>query len=73
MGVTKARHSKPGVETAEFYRETKWCAQCERYVRFLMSVNHSYCIDCGGRVKLMSGDDTQRFGDAVQRHKWQAS
>jgi len=57
----------------EFYNEQKWCDDCQRYVRFLMSVNHSYCIDCGGRVRLFSGDDKQTFQDHVQRHKWQAS
>lgn len=58
---------------AEFYNEQKWCDDCNRYVRFLMSVNHSYCIECGGRVRLFSGDDKQSFEDNVQRHKWQAS
>ncbi|MAD34899.1 MAG: hypothetical protein CMJ88_14235 [Planctomycetes bacterium] len=57
----------------EFYSEQKWCDQCQSYVRFLMSINHSYCIDCGGRVRLFSGDDKRSFQDTVQRHKWQAS
>jgi rRNA maturation endonuclease Nob1 len=59
--------------TVEFYAETKWCEACRRYVRFLMSIDHSYCIDCGGRVRLFSRADRARFGEAVQRHKWQAS
>jgi len=57
----------------EFYTETKWCEACRRYVGFLMSVDHSYCIDCGGRVRLFSGNDRARFGETVQRHRWQAS
>ena len=57
----------------EFYRETKWCDHCRTYVRFLMSVDHSFCVQCGGRVRLFSGNDDQRFTDTVQRHKWQAS
>lgn len=57
----------------EFYREQKWCAQCKTYVRFLMSVNHSFCVQCGGRVRLFSSDDDRGFTDTVQRHKWQAS
>jgi len=57
----------------EFYSEQKWCDPCGGYVRFLMSVNHSYCIDCGGRVRLFSRDDSRDFQDTVQRHKWQAS
>lgn len=57
----------------EYYRETKWCAQCQTYVRFLMSVNHSFCVQCGARVRLFSSDDDRGFTDTVQRHKWQAS
>ncbi|HEB52043.1 MAG TPA: hypothetical protein ENI87_02185 [bacterium] len=57
----------------EFYNEQKWCEHCQSYVRFLMSVNHSYCIECGGRVRLFSRSDKERFQDTVQRHKWQAS
>lgn len=59
--------------TCEFYNERKWCDQCGTYVRYLMSVNHSYCIDCGQRVRLFNRNDTAGFQDRVQRHKWQAS
>lgn len=58
---------------SEFYDEQKWCEQCKGYVRFLMSVNFSYCVHCGGRVRLFSRNDGQQFEDHVQRHKWQAS
>lgn len=57
----------------EFYDEAKWCDQCKGYVRFLMSVNHSFCVQCGGRVRLFNRDDGSRFSETVQRHKWQAS
>ncbi len=57
----------------EFYNEQKYCDHCQSYVRFLMSVNHSYCIECGGRVRLFSREDKQSFQETVQRHKWQAS
>jgi hypothetical protein len=57
----------------EFYNEQKFCDHCQDYVRFLMSVNHSYCIECGGRVRLFSREDKQSFQETVQRHKWQAS
>lgn len=63
----------PAMQDTEFYRETKWCEQCKDYVRFLMSVNHSYCVHCGGRVRLFSRDDGRQFVDHVQRHKWRAS
>lgn len=67
------RNDRPTMTNDEYYRETKWCAQCQSYVRFLMSVNHSFCVQCGGRVRLFSGDDDRQFLDGVQRHKWQAS
>jgi hypothetical protein len=57
----------------EFYREEKWCDACRGYVRFLMSINHSYCITCGGRVRLFNRNDSRNFQETVQRHKWQAS
>ena len=57
----------------EFYNEQKWCEHCRQYVSFLMSVNYSYCVTCGGRVRLFSRDDADRFQQNVQRHKWQAS
>jgi len=56
-----------------YYDEMKYCQDCKRYVRFLMSVNYSYCVDCGGRVRLFSNEDAERFQEHVQRHKWQAS
>jgi len=58
---------------ASYYQEKKWCEHCKTYVRYLMSFDHSYCADCGHRVRLFSRDDARRFSDTVQRHKWQAS
>jgi len=64
--ATKSRSS-------EFYDEQKWCEHCQGYVKFLMSVNHSYCVHCGNRVRLFSRNDSEQFQGHVQRHKWQAS
>lgn len=74
-GVTNAPRNTmiPPTTNTEFYTEAKWCESCKSYVRFLMSVNHSYCVTCGGRVRLFNRDDSSRFGETVQRHKWQAS
>lgn len=58
---------------ADYNNERKWCEQCKEYVRYLMSVDHSYCAECGGRVRLFSRDDSRRFSEHVQRHKWRAS
>lgn len=73
--MTNARRNLtiPPTTNTEFYTEAKWCEACNEYVRFLMSVNHSYCVTCGGRVRLFNRDDGSRFGETVQRHKWQAS
>lgn len=75
VGVTNARRNLAVPQTAntEFYTESKWCESCKTYVPFLMSVNHSFCVHCGGKVRLFSRDDNSRFGETVQRHKWQAS
>ena len=59
--------------TSEFYKEVKWCDSCSDYVRFLMSISHSYCIECGGRVRLFNPNDSATFQETLQRHKWQAS
>lgn len=59
--------------TNAFYTEHKWCEACSGYVRYLMSVNRSYCADCGGQVRLFSGKDGEHFQDRVQRNRWQAS
>lgn len=66
------RSPKP-TDRTEFYCETKWCESCRVQVRFLMSVNHSFCIHCGSRVRLFSREENQRFREGVERHKWQAS
>ncbi len=67
------RTQETTMDNSEFYRETKWCDACKTYVRFLMSVNHSFCIDCGSRVRMFNREESSRFAETVQRHKWQAS
>ncbi len=73
--MTNSHHTPPStpISNNEFYNEQKWCDHCHQYVRFLMSVNCSYCVTCGGRVRLFNRDDTRNFQETVQRHKWQAS
>ena len=43
--------------TSDFYGERKWCEHCKEYVRFLMSVDHSYCIQCSKKVRIFSRED----------------
>ena len=61
------------MDQRDFYREMKWCGQCQNYVRYLMSVNHSYCIDCGSPVRLFSKEDARRFSDDLEKRKWKIS
>jgi hypothetical protein len=61
------------MQIRDYYNEEKWCPACQKYVRYIMSVNHSYCIECGSRVKLFSRDDAQQFSEQVQKSKWKAS
>ena len=55
---------------SDFDRETKWCDTCSTQVRFLMSVNASYCTCCGGKVRLFSKQESARFAESVQRKKY---
>ena len=55
-----------------FYRETKWCGACSAQVRYLASVDHSFCVHCGGKVRLFTNDDRSRVTEAAQRHRYPA-
>lgn len=48
-------------ETTDYYGDKKWCRRCRRNVRYLMSVNYSYCIHCGNVVTLFSEERRRRF------------
>ncbi len=56
----------------DFYTETKWCESCRTYVHFVMSVNHSFCVQCGGKVRLFNKNDSQQFEAEVQKRRWKA-
>ncbi|MBL8695671.1 MAG: hypothetical protein JNJ88_16385 [Planctomycetes bacterium] len=45
----------------DFYNEHKYCPSCREYVRFLASLNRSYCAQCGEVVNLFSKDDWKKF------------
>ncbi len=61
------------MDNRDFYHEKKWCAQCNDYVRYLMSVNHSYCISCGAPVRMFSKEDQRRFSADLEKRKWKVS
>lgn len=45
----------------EFDHEKKYCDRCKRYVRFLTSLNQSYCVHCDGKVTVFSKKDMKAF------------
>ena len=45
----------------DFYSEKKYCRHCDRYVRYLVSLNRSYCVVCGEGVNLFSKEDWKKF------------
>ena len=57
------------MDSIDFYKETKWCEHCETYVRFLMSVETSFCIDCGAKVRLFSKKDMDAFHLQIAENK----
>ena len=61
------------MDLADFYQEKKWCATCNDYVRYLMSVNQSFCIHCGHAVKLFNKEDLARFKVDLEKRKWKVS
>lgn len=50
---------------SNFYNETKWCDDCGKYVHFLLSLDHSFCVECGGVVRLYSKDDWEKLNDEM--------
>ena len=48
-----------------FYNDKKWCPCCESYVRYLASIEHSYCVECGGEVRLLSKEDWESFSEEM--------
>lgn len=49
------------MEPTNYYSEKKFCPRCDQYVRYLMSTDSSYCVDCGGKVQLFSKEDRKVF------------
>ena len=58
---------------SDFHTEKKWCEKCNAYKRYLMSVNHSFCLDCGSKVRLFSRKDAAEFGEVLQRRRWRST
>ena len=57
------------MDQLDFYNDRKFCTDCEKYVPYLMSVENSYCADCGGEVRLFSESDWKAFNEAMAARK----
>ena len=57
------------MDNIDFYSDRKYCPDCDEYVHYLMSVEHSYCVQCGARVRLFSKDDWENFNEGITRNK----
>ena len=55
--------------TNSFANDTKFCPCCNDYVRYLASVERSYCVECGGEVRLFSEADWQAFQAKMEYKK----
>jgi uncharacterized membrane protein YvbJ len=53
------------METSNFYSDRKFCTHCEDYVPYLMSVDQSFCAQCGKEVTLFSEEDWQAFNESL--------
>ncbi len=53
----------------KFESDRKWCAACEEYVPYLMSLDTSYCASCGGEVRLFSKEDWTVFSEQLKARR----
>jgi len=47
--------------SSSFYDDRKFCHDCDDYVPYLMSMDSSYCVQCGAQVRLFSKEDWGEF------------
>ncbi len=57
----------------DFENDKKWCEQCNSYQRYLMSVNHSFCSECGSQVRLFSKADAEAFTEQLTKRRWRGT
>jgi hypothetical protein len=57
------------MEQSDFYGDRKYCDRCGKYVHYLMSVESSYCVDCGTRVHLFSRADWEDFNSTLEERR----
>ena len=52
-----------------FHDDTKYCPCCDAYVRYLASIEQSYCVQCGSEVRLFSAADWTAFQARLEAKK----
>ena len=57
------------MEPRDYYNDRKYCAHCQKYVSYLMGMEHSYCVECGTRVRLFSEQDWLAFNENLTRQR----
>lgn len=57
---------KPSVH---YYNSKKYCPSCREYVRFLQSIDESFCVECGSKVQLFSTKDKKAFIEGLKAEK----
>ena len=57
------------MEYGDFYDDRKFCEACNQYVPYLISMDHSYCVQCGGVVRLFSEGDWEVFNESLKARR----
>ncbi len=57
------------MDNLDFYNDLKFCDHCDKYVRYLMSMEHSYCVECSQKVRLFSEQDWEAFNDSMAQRR----
>jgi hypothetical protein len=45
----------------DYYTDERYCPHCNRHVQYLLALEASYCVRCGGAVRLWSAEEQARF------------
>ena len=54
---------------SDFQNDRKWCSACDEYVSYLMSIEKSFCVQCGGEVRLFSEEVWIAFSEKMDARK----
>lgn len=57
------------MDNSNFYDDRKFCPECNAYVPYLISMEHSYCVTCGGVVRLFSEGDWENFNESLKSRR----